>query len=459
MNRRTNRTKKAGHTNRTGQMGVNLVEGMVIDMGFTWNPTYQDSGIDGTIEIVDPATRDASNRIIQVQVKAVANEFSANGPEYLSFYCDPADIDYWRGGNSPVILIVCRPSTGEAYWKDIKGYFNDPKNQKTNTVRFDKETDRFDKSSGPQLANLAKPEGGLYLGPFPKSENLISNLFPLEKIPQTIWSGVSKHRGHDEFREALKKLPPTSRHLRELMHSGGTVYSFHDLKKEPLSSLVEAGTVEANPSEHWALTDDPDLKRNFVQLLNRCLRQHCHQWKMNFNGDKSLHYFQWEAKTGVRKITLKSLRKQATQTVGQWRASNIREGEGYFSHKGFRSDFIRFGDIWYLQVSPDYFFSSDGHTEHKYAETLLSGIKTMERHQSVRSSLLLWREVLSEKDLTKSYDLIKFGHPVEFKIHTGINDRAWLRTGETIIESDEDLDNGNDEPKESEDPNQTMLPW
>jgi hypothetical protein len=459
MNRRTNRTKKAGHTNRTGQMGVNLVERIVYDMGFTWNPTYQDSGIDGIIEIVDPNTRDASNLIIQVQVKAVANEFSADSPEALSFYCDAADIDYWRGGNSPVILIVCRPSTNEAYWKDIKGYFNDAKNQKTNTVRFNKTSDRFDGSSGPQLANLAKPKGGQHLGPLPRTETLISNLFPLEKIPQTIWSGTSKYRSHDEFREALKNLPPNGRHLRELMLSGGTVYSFHDLKKEPLNSLVVPGTVETNPSEHWALTDDPDLKRNFVQLLNRCLRQHCHQWKMNFNGEKGLHYFMRDAKKDTRKVTLKSLRKQATQTVAQWRASTLREGEGYFSHKGFRSDFIRFGDTWYLEVTPDYFFSSDGHTEHRYAETLLSGIKTMERHESVRSSLLLWREVLCEKDLTKPYNLIKFGHPMDFKINTGIDDKAWLRTGESTIESEEDLDNGSDEPNESDDPNQTMLPW
>jgi len=46
MARRPQRTKKAGHSVSTSQKGINLVETLVLNMGFVWNPTYQNSGID-----------------------------------------------------------------------------------------------------------------------------------------------------------------------------------------------------------------------------------------------------------------------------------------------------------------------------------------------------------------------------------------------------------------------------
>jgi len=42
-----------GISNETllGQRGVNMVERIVLEMGFVWNPIHIESGIDGIIEI------------------------------------------------------------------------------------------------------------------------------------------------------------------------------------------------------------------------------------------------------------------------------------------------------------------------------------------------------------------------------------------------------------------------
>jgi hypothetical protein len=454
---RSKRTKKAGLTDNTGQQGINLVEQYVLQMGFVWNQTRADQGIDGSIEIVETATRTATNRIVQVQVKATTREFQSETPSALSFTCDPADIDYWLRGNAPVILIVCQPRTRHAYWKDVNAYFLDPKNQKTNTVRFDKKSDRFDASTGPLLANLAKPNGGLHLGPLPKKETLISNLFPVAAYPRTIWSAISKHRSRDEFGQALKNLPPGNSHLREFFLNGDTIYSFLDLNKHPLNTLIEPGTVETNSSDDWALTDDPDLKYKFVQLLNICLTQFCYDQKITFNRENKIHYFMWESKTGSRRIRAKSLQNTGVQTVADWHPSKRTEGDGYFRHKAFFSNFIRLGNNWFLEVTPTYYFTSDGRTEYWNSETLLAGIKRLDRHAAVRGNLLLWRSVFTEHDLTKRYKRISFNPPLEFELNTGIDDKSWQRTGIDQASSTEDEEPDDNETEFLEDPNQTLL--
>ena len=438
MQRRTNRTKKSSTAQNTGQLGVNLVEETVLKMRFVWNPIHFESGIDGQIEIVETGTGAATNRIIQVQVKATAVEFQSESQDALSFHCEREHIDYWLGGTAPVILVVCRPLTREAYWKDIKGYFTDPANQKSATVRFNKTTDKFTPAVAGLLANLAQPEGGTHLGPLPKTEKLVTNLFPIESFPETLWSGSSAHKGKEAFTEALKAM--NSPHLRELLLSNSTVYSFHDLTSKPLSSLVEKGTVERNSSEDWALTDDPDLKRNFVQLLNRCLRQFCFDQHIGYDGQKDLHYFHSRVDRIKREIRCPSLQKDGRRSVAEWHASKLSEDGGYYRHQAFKGKFVRFGDKWFLEITPSYFFTTDGKTEHRNSEVLLAGIKRMERHRGVLGHLLLWKSVFSDLDLSKRYKMLKFSPPLELELKTGIDDEAWQKTGKAELETDDSED-------------------
>jgi hypothetical protein len=158
-----------GISNETllGQRGVNIVERIVLEMGFVWNPIHIESGIDGIIEIRDASTGETRNKIIQVQVKAVS-KFAAEQSDGFSFSCERAHIGYWLGGTARVILIVCAPDTDEVYWKDLKTYFSLSENRNRCTVRFSKTTDQFSVSCRSALLSVAQPEGGLALGPLPK---------------------------------------------------------------------------------------------------------------------------------------------------------------------------------------------------------------------------------------------------------------------------------------------------
>lgn len=338
---------------------------------------------------------------------------------------------------------------------DVKAYFNNPVNQKTNTIRFDRVKDRFTPSIAPLLANLAQPKGGLHLGPLPKREQLISNLLPLMEFPKTIWSGTSKHKGREEFYDALRALRRPD--CRELFITNNTVYSFLDLSKQPLASLIEPGTIETNSAEDWALTENPDLKRNFVQLLNCCLRQFCFDQKIGFFPDKKLHYFLWENKRFPRKIKCQSLQKAGKPSVAEWHASALKEGDGYFRHKAIQASFVRFGDRWFLEIMPDYHYTSDGRAVYWNSEALLSGIKELDRQAAVRGQILLWKSVFTEPDLTKRYKLLRFDPPLTFEIKTGIDDNAWKKTGTFEVLSDED--EAHDQTEDDQDSDQLQMPW
>jgi len=158
----------------TGQAGVNLIEKRVLQMGWIWNATNIDAGIDGYIEIRDPATGRATNIIVQVQSKALSR-FSAETPASFEYVCSPRDLEYWMAGNAPVILIVSRPANEEAYWVSVKDYFNTPGKRRERRVTFDKDRDKFDVNSRDGLAQVAMPRFlGVYLTPPPRTETLFS---------------------------------------------------------------------------------------------------------------------------------------------------------------------------------------------------------------------------------------------------------------------------------------------
>ena len=125
------------HTNSIiGEQGINLIQRIVLGMGFMWYPSGgTEAGIDGTIELRDPATGEAFNTIIGVQSKATSGTFTAETTTRFEYLCHARDLDYWLRGNVPVILVVSRPRTNEAYWVSVKDYFKDAAARQSRRVR------------------------------------------------------------------------------------------------------------------------------------------------------------------------------------------------------------------------------------------------------------------------------------------------------------------------------------
>ena len=98
----------------------------------------------------------------------------------------------------------------------------------------------------------------------------------------------------------------------------------------------------------------------------------------------------------------------------------------YYHHAALRTRFRRIGRTWYCQLEPDYCFTTDGHTESRFADSLLAGIKRLDRHPAVLGWTRMWANYL-----TRPLDLFSPGRPVVFgaletvTVGRGIDDRWW----------------------------------
>src|SRR2546430_13274983 len=163
--------KVNGHQSVIGQRGGNLIEKRILEMGWLWHPTgVFDAGIDGFIELRDPATGEALNSIIQVQSRAANGRFTGETDRQFEYLCTERDLAYWLAGNAPVILVCSRPDTEEAYWVSLKDYFRDPERRRSRRIVFDKQRDRLTGDAREPLQRLAIPkDAGIYFSSLPVS--------------------------------------------------------------------------------------------------------------------------------------------------------------------------------------------------------------------------------------------------------------------------------------------------
>ena len=445
---RVPRHSAKGISNETllGQRGVNMVERIVLEMGFVWNPIHIESGIDGIIEIRDASTGETRNKIIQVQVKAVS-KFAAEQNDGFSYSCERAHIGYWLGGTARVILIVCAPDTDEVYWKDLKTYFSLSENRNRCTVRFSKTTDHFSVSCRSALLSVAQPEGGLALGPLPKREVLGINLLPLVGYPQEIIVTPTKAKSWDAFISSLKEAKKPW--LQEFVWDGGILYSFFAPACSGLDDLSE-GDSQSIPTPSWSESSDLVTQRRFAQLLGKAFQHRCYKQGVSLDRQTGIFYFAKPDNTDELKISSKSTVNLTTKTVVSKHSSIRPDGMPsiYYKHYAFEGRMRRFSKDWYFELTPTYYFTEDGKTPHPNTELLLAGIKRMERHPAVLGAFLTWKEFLTENSLFNfRYEFLTVLPPAALPIDRGIDDSAWRR----VAESTHELQTALDDPLESSD--------
>ncbi|HEE0080766.1 TPA: DUF4365 domain-containing protein [Citrobacter youngae] len=107
------------HSDYLGVLGVNLVNDQITDMGHIFREnTTRDFGVDGQIEIVIESSgeRNASGRLIAVQIKCGDYFFSRDdGNNWINYFSE-IHANYWENFSIPVILIICDPQTRQCYW-------------------------------------------------------------------------------------------------------------------------------------------------------------------------------------------------------------------------------------------------------------------------------------------------------------------------------------------------------
>jgi len=436
---RSNRNaKRVQPGKKTERQGIALIGKVVADMGHLWNEPQNDFGTDGSIELVDPTTDKATNRIVLVQSKATAVAF---GDRPLGFTCDEDDLRYWLHGNAPVILIRSHPASGEAYWVSIKDYFREhPEQRASRRILFDRDHDRFDASSDHALWELARPRvDGLHLGSPPVHETLVSNLLPVVSIPEAIYTAKAAiSRGRDA-RAVWGETPGDW--PRDWIVWSGQIYSFTDPSRGLLSKLC-TGPVDSFASSEWADADDDELRHRFVWLLKGALSG---QMRPALRSSNDLT---WVAATDDLPVVIPIPATSTTRTVVK---AYLRDDETvrYVRHLAFVPTFVRYDDQWFLELTPTYHFTRDGTEPDFYAGSYRSKIKRIERHSDFRRNVdTLARLLRGEVDLggltpDPAHQLLGFGELADVRLDTGEHD-ALVDLDEVDVDEEDGEERGND---------------
>lgn len=422
-----------------GQQGANLIERIVLEMGYVWRATsIFDVGIDGEIEIRDPMTGEMTNTIIKVQAKATTRQFEAETDNSFEYRCGQKDLDYWLRGNVPIVLVVCRPDTDEAYWVSIRDYFRDPAIQKTRKVLFDKQRDRFDDSCAAALKKLALPkDSGIYFAPLQKTETLYTNLLKVTSFASKIFVAGTNYRERGavwrEFNSMGAKVGP------EWILTDKQIVSFHNLTEPPFNDICDLGTCESFDTHEWANSQDEDTKRQFVQLLNNCLQERARLLRLDFNRTHQHYYFPATKDPSTKelkpyKVWYQSLQQKASREVfGKYNKKSDPSQTAYYRHSAFEGHFLRLGDEWYLEITSTYHFTSDGYERDKFRSERLQGIKRLDRNPAVLGQLLMWADYLSRSTqniFSSEYPFLDFGQLATVDINTSLPDDLWYNSEE-----------------------------
>ena len=440
--------KKISSNDLLGQRGISLIRTIMGEIGFVWYETgAPEAGIDGYIEIRDRQTGEVTNNILQVQSKATDQSFEKETADGFEFLCDQRDLEYWLGGNAPVILVRSRPRTNEAYWVSIKDYFSDPQKRASRKIVFDKQANRLSNEANciQSLTNIAVPkETGLYLSAMPKREKVYLNLLPIIRFPERIAVARTKYRTRLEVERELRKS--SEEKLSFFVLHGGNIYALYDLTKPPWNRLCDRDTAERYDAKYWALDDTKAARDNLVQLLDIVLRGGLAKHGVDFHEGREYYYFRDTDDLSEKKIDYKSIQKKTDRSVFEAYAPKDSVGPAHYRHSGFYAKFVRYEDTWYLEINPTYHFTADGRQPYRFAHNSLSGLKRLEKNGAVMGQVVMWAEFI--RGIFPPTNLTNVDEPNRFEfaplpaleMDRGIPDKAWLKSEEgddtQIIEAD-----------------------
>ena len=108
----------------------------------------------------------------------------------------------------------------------------------------------------------------------------------------------------------------------------------------------------------------------------------------------------------------------------------------HFRHSAFSGSFQRHGHEWYLQITPTYVYTVDGHRLSRYQGDLLAGIKRFDRNAAVLGQLVMWGDYLTPgaQLFAEVYPYLRFGTLERFQVNREINDDAWATQDSTAPE-------------------------
>ncbi|MCP4306359.1 MAG: DUF4365 domain-containing protein [bacterium] len=426
-------SKKFTATAQVERQGVALCASVVAEMGHIWREkSVSDVGVDGEIELVDLTSREALGRLLLVQSKARSGEFEGETEDSIRFRCTEDDLNYWLSASAPVLLVCSRPSTKEAWFKNIPEWFSaNPERRAKRIVEFSKVDDRFDASAGRRLIDWGVPaSSGIYLRPPPRPETLVTNLLRVEHIAQHVHLAPSSVRGWKDINARMR----TGGHplVNDVVWRDKHVYSFRGFDEPPLDVLAD-DTPERISTDELADSGAEEDRRFLVRLLNGTLRE-IHS-ELHWHRGREYLYFPASSDLQPRAVRAAGKRGRGRTVFERYLDKETKSRVVYYRHYALRFQFLYLDQGWYLALTPTYHFTHDGSRESRYAGDYLKRIKQIEGHGAVGNLTKFWAGYLrSRSDLFASPDQrLRLGLLAELDLAHGIDDEHWKRRDKTAV--------------------------
>lgn len=418
--------KTYSRSSQIGEEGQRLVAWAVTRLGHIWHDRRIDLGVDGAIELVDPLARSASNVHVMVQSKATDGLFPGETESSFHLLLKAADIAYWRGGSTPVIVVCSRPKDGDIWWAPVDRAQPPAPGRKAWRLDFDKESDRLDESSAGRLLSWAtqSTSGPVASGRLRRAETLETNLVRIVELPEQIFFATTWKPKPAELGRALRQ----GGYFRtDWIARSGVVYSFTQPESDGLGRFLDAG-YETIDTMEWSESKDIDIQWMFVDLLRQALLEQEHK-RLWYHSKKRLFVFRGP-RDDSDSVKVKVHPSKAGRTVFQryFKDDELTEPKDC-RHYAAAIRFVLTDEGWVAEINPTYHFTFDGRRELPWGEDRVKGMKKIEKNPAVRGLVQFWAEYLARPpELGDRYRPLLFGELVTLDVDTGIEDQDWKAT-------------------------------
>ena len=419
--------KQYSRSQQIGDEGHTFAARIVTALGQTWHDRRVDHGIDGEIELINPATRQPLNRLVLVQSKASNSPFPGETDAGFHFLISNDDIAYWTNGTNPVIVVCSHPLADEIWWAPATRASPPGPGGKSWKIEFDKSADRLDRNAVPALLTLDRR---WETRPSPvsiqRSERLVTNLLALVETPPSIYVAPT---WLTDVRQLGPELRKRGYHRSDWLLRDRTIFSFTDPKSSALGSFVEGG-IETIDAEEWSESKDTETTNRFVDLLRQTLREQEHQ-SLAVHGKQRYFYFRATRDLSDRRVATNSKSKGRTVFTGY--ENKRKPGEiAEYRHYAVGISFVRTDEGWAAQLTPTYHYTFDGHRELPWAADRLSGMKQLERNPAVSGLVRVWARYLGRpSSLGEEQRPLVFGDLYHLDVDRGIDEATWRPLGTT----------------------------
>lgn len=411
-----------------GELGEVAARQRFLQIGFQFDGRSRlEAGIDGIAEVMQDGRPLA--KMIAVQVKArKEGRYTSETDTGFAYLLRSEDLDYWRGSNLPVILVVYRQSDETLYWQEVpRGALNEERR-----LVFNKAQDVLNIGAVDRLAALTVPKSGFgyYVPPLGEGEEALVNILPLT-LPREMFVASTPHTGKSAAKVLLDSEDPAR---FDWVIRAGAFWSFHDPRTSVCRQIVDLDQVEVIDTDHLAFHEDIDEQNHFSFLLKSAL-QHQVRQDLSWNKDRKLFYFRAFERDQARVFAYDSAKKRTAADVVNVSMSKKESGRvDFVRHHAFEPRFELLGDQWCLVINPTYYFTTNGFSPHTHPGALLSGKKRMDNSASLRGQVIMWHRLLTQSqsgtgalfDTQDAADkVLTFGDPPKVHLATRVPEDVW----------------------------------